>query len=380
MKIAPFGVEQWMNEWETKSVVNLAETCVDSMTVGELLSMAGERETFMGRIMNLRLSYGDIMGSEELLGSIASLYERQSRENVVVMNGGAAANFISLYTLVEPGDEVVSVYPTYQQLYSIPESFGARVKLLRLRPEDGFLPDLDELRSLVTPRTKLICVNNPNNPTGSLMDMPMLLEIAEIARSVGAWIHSDEVYRFLPHDRNAAIPSLADLYDRAVVSGSLSKCFSLAGLRLGWLTGPREFIGEVSNRRDYTTISCGALDDLLGRLAILNKEKILTRNIAIVQRCAKILSDWADSEPRVSFTPRPRAGTTAFPRYSYDISSKDFCRGLQSKNGVFLLPGGCFGDEFDRYVRIGYAYSPDILESGLSMVSAFLRDLEEEGL
>jgi aspartate/methionine/tyrosine aminotransferase len=379
MKIAPFGVEQWMNEWETKSVANLAETCVDSMTVGELLSMTGEQDSIIGRILDLRLSYGDIRGSDELLGAIASLYERQDRNNVVVMNGGSAANFISLYTLVEPGDEVISVYPTYQQLYSIPESFGAKVKLLRLKPEDGFLPVLDELRSLVTPRTKLICVNNPNNPAGSLMDMSMLLGIVEIAQSVGAWIHSDEVYRFLPHSRNTAIPSLADLYDRAVASGSLSKCFSLAGLRLGWLTGPREFIDDVSNRRDYTTISCGALDDLLGCLAVLNREKILARNIAIVQRCAKILSEWADSEPRVSLV-RPQAGTTAFPQYFYDISSKDFCRRLQLKDGTFLLPGGCFGDEFDRYIRIGYAYSPDVLENGLSRVSAFLRDLEEEGL
>ncbi|MDR3355295.1 MAG: aminotransferase class I/II-fold pyridoxal phosphate-dependent enzyme, partial [Synergistaceae bacterium] len=258
-------------------MTNLAETCVDSMTVEELLSIAGELDSFIERMMGLRLSYGDIEGSGELLDAIASLYERQGRENVVVMNGGSAANFISLYTLVEPGDEVISVYPTYQQLYSIPESFGAEVKLLRLKPENGFLPDLDELESLVTPRTKLICVNNPNNPTGSLMAPSMLRGIVEIARSVGAWIHSDEVYRFLPHDSNAPIPSLADMYDRAVSSGSLSKCFSLAGLRVGWLVGPRGFVGEVSSRRDYTTISCGVLDDMLGRLAVLNREKIFAR-------------------------------------------------------------------------------------------------------
>jgi aspartate/methionine/tyrosine aminotransferase len=295
------------------------------------------------------------------------------------MNGGSAANFISLYTLVEPGCEVVTAYPTYQQLYSIPESFGANVKLLRLRPEDGFLPSLDELKSLVTERTRLICVNNPNNPTGSVMDRSTLSGIVEIARSVGAWIHSDEVYRFLPHDPSAAIPSLADMYERAVASGSLSKCFSLAGLRVGWLTGPKEFIEEVSGRRDYTTISCGVIDDMLGSLAVLNREKIFARNTAIVRRCAEILSRWVDGEPRVHFA-RPRAGTTAFLRYSHDIGSEDFCRRLLSKDGTFLLPGRCFGDEFDRYLRIGYAYSPDVLEDGLGRVSAFLRDLEGEGL
>ena len=133
MFIEPFGVEQWMNEWETKAAANLAETCVDSLSVGELLDLSGRREEITRRMMELRLSYGDIISSDELLDSIAAMYESVKRENVIVMNGGAAANFIAMYSLIEPGDEVVSVYPTYQQLYSIPESFGAAVKLLRLR-------------------------------------------------------------------------------------------------------------------------------------------------------------------------------------------------------------------------------------------------------
>ncbi|MDR1965186.1 MAG: aminotransferase class I/II-fold pyridoxal phosphate-dependent enzyme, partial [Synergistaceae bacterium] len=313
MYIEPFGVEQWMNEWETGAVTNLAETCVDSMTVAELLDISGTREETISRIMGLRLSYGDIMGSGELLDSIASMHERAGRDNVVVMNGGSAANFVAMYALASPGDEVVCVYPTYQQLYSIPRSFGASVKLLRLRYEDGFQPDLGELRKLVTNRTKLICINNPNNPTGSMMDSKTLKEIAGIADSVGAWLYCDEVYRFMAHDPDARIPSVADLYERGVVSGSLSKCFSLAGLRLGWLVGSKEFIAEVSNRRDYTTISCGRIDDLLGRVAMQNREAILARNLAIVRKCAKALDDWVNAEPRVGYV-RPQAGTTAFLR------------------------------------------------------------------
>ena len=377
MKIAPFGVEQWMNEWEIDAVTNLAETCVDSMTVSELLDLSGERERILREMVDLRLTYGEIRGSEELLAGIAALYERQKPANVMVMNGGAAANFISLYTLVEPGDEVISVYPTYQQLYSIPESFGAKVKLLRLKPENGFLPDLDELSSMLSAQTKLICLNNSNNPTGSLMGGDMLMRIVEMARSVGAWIHCDEVYRFMIHDEQIAkkIPSIADIYEKGVASSSLSKCFAAAGLRIGWLAGPEPFIEEVFSRRDYTTISCSRLDDMLGRIAVRKSEAIFKRNRNIVLHCAAILDDWVKGESRIDYV-KPQAGTTAFLRYDCDVDSAEFCRRLFRRDGTFLLPGICFGEEFDRYLRIGYAYSPSVLSRGLEKVSDFLGTLD----
>ncbi|GHV57897.1 aminotransferase [Synergistales bacterium] len=379
MKIAPFGVEQWMNEWETGAVTNLAETCVKSLTVEELLELSGRGDAVLKELLKLRMSYGDIPGSDELLERVAALYERQKRENVIMMNGGSGANFLSLYTLVEPGDEVVSVNPTYQQLYSIPESFGAKVKLLHLKIEDGFLPDLGRLAELVTSKTRVICVNNPNNPTGSLMEEPLLRGIADIARQAGAWLYCDEVYRFMVHDPSKKIPSVADIYEKGVVSCSFSKCFSLAGLRLGWIAGPKPFIEDVFSRRDYMTVSCGRIDDLLGRTALAAGEKILSRNLAIVRECAEVLDRWIESEKRVSYV-KPSAGTTAFPRYDYNIPSEEFCARLFRKDGTFLLPGKCFGEEFDRHLRVGYAYSPALLEEGLKKVSAFLRDLESEGL
>jgi len=374
MFIEPFGVEQWMNEWETKAVTNLAETCVDSLSAGRLLDLSGRREEITRQMMDLRLSYGDILGSDELLDAIASMYESAKRENVIVMNGGSAANFIAMFTLIEPGDEVISVYPTYQQLYSIPRAFGASVELLRLRYEDGFLPDVDELKKLVTPKTKIICINNSNNPTGSLMTDALLKETVRVAESVGAWLYCDEAYRFMTHG-GIKVPSVVDMYEKGIVSSSLSKGFSLAGLRLGWLAGPRGFMKEVTNRRDYTTISCGRIDDLLGRVAIQCREKIFARNLEIIRACAGVLDEWVKSEPRIDYV-KPQSGTTAFLRYDYDIPSEDFCRRLILRDGTFLLPGRCFGPEFDRFLRIGYSYEPQALRAGLGKVSDFLRELE----
>ena len=377
MKIRPFGVEEWMNTYENDAVANIAETCVDSLTVEALLDLSGRKEPLLEQIRSLRLSYGDIPGSDRLRDLVAGLYARQSRDNVLIMNGGAAANFLSLYTLVEAGDEVVSVWPTYQQLTSIPESFGATVKLLPLEPEGAFLPDVERLKALVSEKTRLICINNPNNPTGALMERPLLEAVVDVARSVGAWIHCDEVYRGLVHEPGLEIPSVADLYEKGISTGSLSKTYSLAGLRLGWIVGPADFIARCFSRRDYTTISCGRIDDLLGSVALEAREALLERNLSIVRRSAAVLREWVDGEARLDWVP-PKAGTTAFIRYDYDLPSEVFCRRLFEGDGTFIVPGSAF--DRDRWFRIGYAFDPVMLRHGLDRISAFLRRLEASGL
>ena len=192
MKIRDFGVEMWMNAYENHCELNLAETCVQSLTVAELLALSGKTNVILEELLPLKLTYGAIEGSERLRGLIAGLYEKQKIENVVVTHGAIGANALVHETLVEPGDRVISVLPTYQQHYSIPESYGADVQILKLTEAHGFLPDLAELRRLATKGTKLIAINNPNNPTGSLMDRAFLEEVAAIARNCGAWMLGDE--------------------------------------------------------------------------------------------------------------------------------------------------------------------------------------------
>jgi aspartate/methionine/tyrosine aminotransferase len=377
MKIETFGVERWMDLHEKEAVNNVAETCVDSLTVRELLGLAGEPQKIIEDIMNMRLTYGEIEGSPRLRGQIAELYDSMRAENVLVMNGGSASNFLALYTLVEPGDHIISVNPSYQQLRSIPESFGAEVELLHLAPEDHFLPDLDRLSKMLRAKTKVICINNPNNPTGSLMNKEMLEEIAGIAASMDAWVLCDEVYRMLVHEEGANIASMADIYEKGISVGSMSKAFSLAGLRLGWLTGSRQFIDEAMIRRDYTNISCGMIDDYLAAVALENRGKILDRNLGIIRSNVEILDHWVNGEERVSYI-KPVAGTTAFLHYDYDITSRDFCSRLIDMDGTFLVPGECFGME--KWLRIGYAFDPRVLEKGLDGMSRLLRTLEKEGL
>ncbi|MGB3503512.1 MAG: aminotransferase [Mesorhizobium sp.] len=372
MKIREFGVEQWMNRYETRCDWNLAETCIESLTVSQLLDLAGKGNAFLDELLPMKLTYGAIEGSERLRSAIASLFEHQTPENVSVTHGAIGANSLIYQTLVEPGDVVVSVVPTYQQHYSIPESLGADVRLLRLHEKDGFLPDLGRMRELVKGGAKLISLTNPNNPTGALIDRPILEEIVAIAREAGAWILCDEVYRGIDQEGDGFTASIADLYEKGISTGSMSKAYSLAGLRLGWIVAPKEIIHAVSVHRDYNTISVGMIDDYLAALALESRDKVLARGRGIVRGNLAMLSEWVEAEPRISWV-KPRSGTTAALRYDFDMPSEALCIRLLEQTGVMLTPGSAL--DMEGYLRIGYANSPEILRDGLARMTPFLKEI-----
>ena len=370
MYIKEFGVERWMYLFENDCELNLAETCVESLTVKELLEIAGKKDELLAEILPMKLTYGEIDGTARLRSNVASLYEKQDIANVLITHGAIGANALVYETLIEPGDHVISVSPTYQQHISIPESYGAKVDILRLREENAFLPDLDELKRLLTPKTRLIAIDNPNNPTGSLMDRPFLEEIARIADSFGVYLLCDEVYRGTDQVGNGFTASIADIYERGISTGSMSKTWSLAGLRLGWIVAPVDMIHRVQIHRDYNTISVGMLDDLLASIALESRTGILNRNHAILRGNLAKLDAWIAGEPRLSYV-KPKSATTAWARVETDMTSWDFCVALLQKTGVMFTPGSALDGE--GYVRIGYANNPVVLAEGLSRTSEFLR-------
>lgn len=372
MKIKDFGVEIWMNLYEDNCTYNLAETCVESLKLSELLDLTGTKQETIDDLLDMQLSYGDIEGSDNMIKGIQSLYDHVEKNQITVTHGAIGANALAMFALIEAGDEVVSVLPTYQQHYSIPEAYGANVTILPLKYENDFLPDLDTLKESVTKDTKLICINNPNNPTGALMDENFLLKIVDIAKSCDAYVLCDEVYRGLNHTGSGYTKSIVDLYDKGISTSSMSKTFSLAGLRMGWLVGPESFIETINRRRDYTTISCGRIDDYLAALALKHKDLILERNHKIVRENIEILDQWVNKEEKISYK-RPKAGTTAFLKYDFDIASVDFCEKLLEEKGVMLVPGSALHTE--GFLRIGYAYSPTQLKIGLEKLSEFIANL-----
>lgn len=370
MHIEPFGVEIWMNEWETRCEFNLAETCVASLTIDELLQLAGKDTSALQEILSMKMTYGAIEGSERLRRAISALYDSIAIDNIVTTHGTIGANMLIHKTLVAAGDRVIAVVPTYQQHYSIPASLGANVELLPLRQENNFLPDLDELRAMATPGTRLIAINNPNNPTGALIDRSMLNDIAAIARDAGAWILCDEVYRGTDQQGSGLTSSMADLYEKGISTASTSKAFALAGLRLGWIAAPREIIDAVSIHRDYDTISVSMIDDYFASLALENYPALLQRSHTITRGNLALLTDWIEKEPLIDWV-KPDSGTTALLQYQLPMTSHEFCLSLLKQTGVMLTPGSALNME--GYVRIGYANNTAVLRDGLARLSGFLQ-------
>ena len=367
MKIDNFKVEDWFNKYEKAAKYNLGDTCVEAFCLDELFELT---KSDIKEVFSRKLNYGDITGSDRLKTAICSLYKDKTSENITVTHGGIGANHLVMLTIIETGDEVVSIIPTYQQHYSIPKSIGANVKLLYLKEENSWLPDVEELEQLVTAKTKIICMNNPNNPTGALIDDDILQNIVEIARQNDCYILCDEVYRGLSHCGNSFSTSIADIYEKGISTGSMSKAFSLAGLRLGWIVAPSDIIEKINIQREYNTISVGIIDDYIATLAPENKDKIIKRNIEKISIGKNILTTWADSEKNVRLVV-PKAGTTAFVGYNKKIGSAELCDRLQNETGVMLLPGSAM--ELDGYFRVGFGNNFQTLETALNIFSDWIR-------
>ncbi|KAL6794284.1 PLP-dependent transferase [Trichoderma sp. SZMC 28012] len=384
-----FEVERWMEAYEfTPGVLNIAETCVESVSIDQLAQLSGDKGELPPRTSTV-LIYGAIRGSSTLRETISTLYEGEqiAPENVVITQGAIAANFLAFYSLIEPGDHVICVYPTYQQLYSVPESLGAEVSLWRLKPEQGFVPDMDELEKLAKANTKMIVINNPNNPTGVPIPRDVVYKIVDFAKARGIMILSDEVYRPLFHnglEDNADVPpSVADLgYDKAIVTGSLSKAYSLGGIRVGWIaSGDKAIVERLVEARHYVTISVSQLDDQVASYALSPAVRgaLMRRNIQQAKHNADMLKAFVEAHSSVCSWVAPTAGTTAFIQFHVGGKPVDdvaFCRDVLDKTKVFLVPGSrCFGhdQDFAGYVRVGFVGSTAVLEEALQKLGVYVQ-------
>ena len=363
MKIEPFGVEQWMNAWETRCAHNLAETCVESLTLAELADMAGFD---LSELAGLKMTYGAIRGSEGLRTAVADLYAGKGPEGVLICHGTIGANHMVYQALIEPGDHVVSICPTYQQHVSIPRSLGAEVSELWLREADGWLPELDALAGVVRDGTRVIALTNPNNPTGALIGAEGLARIVEIARAAGAWVLCDEVYRGTERGVDRP-PSIADLYEKGISTAGMSKALSLAGVRLGWIVGPQGLLEACEVHRDYTTISVGMVDDWLATRALGVKEAIWARGRAITSANLAALDDWLMRNP-LRFV-APQAGTVGLLAYPGEEPSYALCERLLAETGVLLTPGSVMGME--GTLRIGFGNPVEEFAAGLSAMDGW---------
>jgi aspartate/methionine/tyrosine aminotransferase len=364
MKLETFQMERMQSEWENRVPHNLSESGVHPMTVEELLEPSECLD-----LLRERLVYPQSNGSEALRAAVAALYPGAEARNVVVTNGTAEANYISIWKLVEPGDEALMMLPNYMQIWGVVRGQGGTVVPWRLREEQGWAPDLDELSRLLTPRTRLVVVCNPNNPTGAVLARDAMSEIvARVARH-GAWLLADEVYRGAEREGDET-PSFWGSYERVLVTAGLSKAYALPGLRVGWVVGPADTIAELWGRKDYLTISPGALSDVLARKALRPdvRARVLARTRGVLRANYPVVGDWARAHGDALRIVPPRAGAIAYARYAWPFNSTELVTRLRDEHGVLVVPGDHFG--MDRFLRIGFGNEAADLRAGLARIDA----------
>ncbi|WP_057756290.1 aminotransferase [Weissella kandleri] len=374
MRINAFGVEDWLNVWEKSATYDIAQSTISSMTMNEILNLDGRNGAeFYSLLNDQKMNYGWIEGSHEFKQEVAKLYHNVDDENILQTNGATGANFLALYALIEPGDHVIAEYPSYQQLYDIPKSLGAKVDLWKIHEADNWYPSIDELKQLIQPNTKLICLNNANNPTGTILNREFLLEVVALAKSIGAYILVDEVY--LPLDDPNQFVSIVDIYDRGIATNSLSKTYSVPGIRVGWVVANHELIDLFRKYRDYTMICSGVFNDLMAVYILRHRKQIIARNQKIVLNNLKIYKNWIENEPRVSVI-LPKAVSTSFPKLDIPDDIEEFCIKLLKTKGVLLVPGTRF--DTPGHVRLGYCTDEATLSNGLTKISEFM--IEQYGV
>ncbi|KAK0915356.1 hypothetical protein LTR57_013489 [Friedmanniomyces endolithicus] len=388
----PFTVEQWMDKYETTAKYNIAETCCASVSIEELVSLSENKDVKASDLIGLSAiqHYGEIRGSIPLRNNLSRLYSSKVGtpllpDNILITPGAIAANFIVFYALLKPGDHVICHYPTYQQLYSVPASLGAEVDLWKSKPQNKWLPDFEELEAMIKDNTKLIILNNPQNPTGQILPKPLLQRIIDLASTRNIPILSDEVYRPLFHNITPMDPSfppsiLSMGYKNTIATGSLSKAYSLAGLRVGWLASRNpDLIERCANARDYITISVSQIDQQIAAFALSPEtlHALLGRNIQLAKANLELLERFVVKHDEYCSWTRPVAGTSAFVKFEREgraVDAKAFCEALQEKTGVMFLPGDVgYGAEWKWYVRIGFVNRTEVVREGLEEVRKFMR-------
>ncbi|HEX9549981.1 MAG TPA: aminotransferase class I/II-fold pyridoxal phosphate-dependent enzyme [Candidatus Limnocylindrales bacterium] len=352
MRIADFELERFFARWEFAVRHVLCASDVEAWPMADVLALADDETATLWR--NLRLGYTESTGHPLLRREIAALYESADADDILVTAGAEEGIFALVSVLLSPGDHAIVTWPGYQSLYEVARAAGADVTLHELREADNWAIDIEALRAQVTPRTRLIVVNAPHNPTGMLPDEATFRGIVELAAEAGAILLSDEVYRYLEVDEADRLPAGVDVARHVVSLGVMSKSFAMAGLRIGWLAShDRSILDRVARLKDYTTICASAPSEILALIGLRAREAVLAQSRSIVLDGLGVIDGLMDRWPGVLSWVRPRGGSIGFPRLRADLDADGFAAELVAAEGVLVLPGSRFGHP-GTHIRIGF--------------------------
>ena len=348
MELTPFRIERWYDRYEFTTELMLSSSDCESVAVSDLLALEPDARE---RLETMRLGYTEVPGSLELRAAIAALYERTSPEAVVSLAAAEEGILAVEHAVLGPGDHAVVETPCYESALALARSTGAAVDEWRRSDADGWAHDLDALRKLVRPETKLVYVNTPHNPTGLQMPREVLDAVVELCAEAGAVLFCDEVYRELEHDPADRLPAACDLYERAVSLGSVSKTYGLPGLRTGWIACRDDALRDaIVAVKLYTTICSSGPSELLAAVGLRNREPLVERNRRLVLENLALADRFVEAHADLVEWVRPNASPIGFPRLDVP-DTQAFCEQLAAEAGVLLLPGEVYDEP--GHVRFG---------------------------
>ncbi|MGA3406185.1 MAG: aminotransferase class I/II-fold pyridoxal phosphate-dependent enzyme [Candidatus Bathyarchaeia archaeon] len=362
MRVPDFELERWKFTRQYFCKYDLTETGVDPLSMRDLLG---------SEVLDLKLDYVTTNGDEKLRKNIAALYKNVDKDQILETNGISEANFIATNLVINSGDEVVVEVPAFMQTAGVVEANGARIHWFHLREDEKYVPNLESLNELVTKKTKAIVLSHPNNPTGSVLDEKTVKGICEIAYDVGAWILVDEVYRGIEFEGEFS-PSFVDYYDKAVIGSSTSKVWGLAGLRVGWMIGPKEIVDKGAAYREYTSLSGNPISEYLANIALSEpmKSKLIQRGRRLAKDGCETFSKWMDIHRDLFSWVKPRMGVIALVKHNLIKSSHELADELFKEKSVAVVPGEVFN--LDKFLRICYGLPVPKLKEALGLTDDYL--------
>jgi aspartate/methionine/tyrosine aminotransferase len=359
--IADFKIERYFAQWEFAVPYVLGASDVEGYRQRDLLALADDETRELWE--SLTLGYTESQGHPRLRAEIAHLYTTISADDVIV-SSPIEAIFLFAHAALRPGDHAIVVWPAYQALYEAARSTKADVTLLPLSAGSGWRFDLDALRAAMRPNTRAIVINSPHNPTGATIDAQTFAAIVGIARDAKAWLFSDEMYRFLEFDEADRLPAGADVYERALSLGGMSKSFAMGGARIGWLaTRDRDLLGRIARLKDYTSICCSAPSEILALIALRARDRVLARSREIVLANLPLVDRFFAERPDVFSWVRPRGGSIGFPALRADWPVDAFAQRLTEREGVLIVPAHVFNFPGNHFrLGLGRRNLPDALD------------------
>jgi hypothetical protein len=370
MRIPNFEMERMQSTWENLVEFDMSESGVRPVTLRDLVDMGFDLDA----AVDMPLGYSQSNGTLALRERLGAIYPGAGVDHIEVTNGTSEANYLVALSVLSPGDEVAMEVPNYMQLWGVPQSLQAPVRTFRLDPGRGWEPDWDEFERAVNPRTRLLYLSNPNNPSGAVLSDEAMRRMVRRCEEMNTWLLADEVYLGAELE-GARTRSFWGMSDKVVVTSGLSKAYGIPGVRIGWIVGPPPLVEVCWSQHDYLTIGPNKLSDMVARVAVeaANREKLYQRTRAILNANLPIIEGWAAGFGGLLEFNRPRAGAMTLVRYRADVPSIALADRIRMEQSTLVVPGAHVG--LEGHLRIWYGGRQDYVTEGLRRIGAVLSAL-----